>query len=74
MDSTAAFETGSGFEISGLYLLLAGVGCVAILLWAAWAAISAYRGWAKGNVKGDVFAGVAVRLLLLILIFIWLFV
>lgn len=74
MESAEAFTAGAGFDVDTVFLALAGVGCVAALLWASWASISAYRGWAKENVTGDVFAAASVRLVLLILVFIWLFV
>ncbi|MCE8005305.1 TIGR03758 family integrating conjugative element protein [Billgrantia ethanolica] len=74
MDSAEAFEAAAGFDTNTIFLVLAAAGCVAAILWAAWALISTYRGWAKGNVDGDVMSFAAVRLLLLILIFIWLFV
>lgn len=68
-----AFEAGSGMGDQELSWLIAGVGCVAILLCAGWILMSAYRGWAKGRVDGDVVATVAVKSVLLILLFFWLF-
>lgn len=74
MDSAEAFEVAAGFDTNTIFLVLAATGCVAAILWAAWALISTYRGWAKGNVDGEVLGSAAVRLLVLILVFIWLFV
>jgi integrating conjugative element protein (TIGR03758 family) len=68
-----AFESGSGITGSDLYWLIAGVGCAAILMAAGWILVSAYRGYVKGRVDGDLFSVVAWRALLLILLFFWLF-
>ncbi|WP_115855614.1 TIGR03758 family integrating conjugative element protein [Kushneria indalinina] len=68
-----AFKAGSGMEGSELSLLVAGAGCVAILLCAAWVLTSAYRGWAKGRVGGDTLSIVAIKVVLLIVLFFWVF-
>lgn len=68
-----AFQAGAGFGGDALYWVIAGVGCTAILLLAAWVLISAYRGFAKGRVDGDIFAIVSWKAVLLIVLFFWLF-
>lgn len=67
------FEAGAGIDGSDLYWLIAGVGCAAILLVAGWILLSAYRGYVKGRLDGDIFSVVGWRALLLILLFFWLF-
>ncbi|MCG7601779.1 TIGR03758 family integrating conjugative element protein [Halomonas sp. McH1-25] len=68
-----AFQAGAGIEGSELSWFIAGVGCSAILLVAGWILLSAYRGYVKGRVEGDIIATVSWRALLLILLFLWLF-
>lgn len=69
-----AFEAGSGFGGQELYWLIAGVGCASILIVAGWILLSAYRGYVKGRVEGDIFSVVGWKALLLILLFFWLFI
>ncbi|WP_110648776.1 TIGR03758 family integrating conjugative element protein [Salinicola peritrichatus] len=68
-----AFEAGSGMEAAPLNWMLAGLGCVAVLLCVSWILISAYRGYARGRVDGDIFGVVWWRALLLLVLFLWLF-
>lgn len=67
-----AFQAGSGMGEGELYLLIAGVGATAILILAAWILLSAYRGYARQRVDGDMFSVVSVKTLLLVLLFFWL--
>ncbi|QEA38637.1 DUF3262 family protein [Pistricoccus aurantiacus] len=67
-----AFQAGSGMGEGELYLLIAGVGLAGILIAAGWIFVSAYRGYARGRVDGDILAVVSVKALVLILLFFWL--
>ncbi|HET8790752.1 MAG TPA: TIGR03758 family integrating conjugative element protein [Modicisalibacter sp.] len=68
-----AFQAGAGFGGDALTLVIAGLGCTAVLLLGAWILISVYRGFARGRVDGDLFAIVSWRALLLIVLCFWLF-
>nr|WP_298411663.1 TIGR03758 family integrating conjugative element protein [uncultured Halomonas sp.] len=68
-----AFQAGSGMEGQAMSLLIAGVGCTMALLVAAWILLSAYRGYAKQRIDGDLFSTVGVKALLLVLLLFWLF-
>lgn len=67
-----AFEAGSGVTASELNWLIAGAGCAGVLLVIAWILLSAFRGFAKERIDGDLFATVALKALILVLIFFWL--
>jgi integrating conjugative element protein (TIGR03758 family) len=68
-----AFEAGAGMGGQELSWLIAGVGCSAALLLVIWILMSAYRGWVKGRIDGDVLSSVVLKSLLLVLLFFWLF-
>ena len=68
-----AFAAGAGFEAPPLGILIAGVGCTVVLLWACWSAISSYRGYAKGRVSGDDFGFAALRAVFLVVVMFWIF-
>ncbi|WP_193092062.1 TIGR03758 family integrating conjugative element protein [Halomonas colorata] len=67
------FEAAAGFDTSTIFLVLAGTGCVVAILWAMWAALSAYKGWAKERVDDNTFALACLRAVLLLIIFYWVF-
>lgn len=67
------FEAGAGFGGDGIYLLLAGTGCVVAILWAVWVALSAYKGWAKDRVDDSTFGYACLRVVFLLVIFYWVF-
>ncbi|WP_416139116.1 TIGR03758 family integrating conjugative element protein [Halomonas sp. HK25] len=68
-----AFAAGAGFEAPPLGILIAGLGCTVVLLWASWSAISSYRGYAKGRVSGDDFGFAALRAVFLVVVMFWIF-
>ncbi|WP_259037535.1 TIGR03758 family integrating conjugative element protein [Halomonas dongshanensis] len=53
--------------------LIAGVGCSVAILLIIWILMSAYRGWVKGRVDGDILSAVVIKSILLVLLFFWLF-
>ncbi|WP_249978024.1 TIGR03758 family integrating conjugative element protein [Vreelandella olivaria] len=67
------FEIAAGFDNSTVLFMLTGAGMVVALLWAMWAAISAYKGWAKGRVDDNNFTLACLRVVLLLVMFIWIF-
>jgi integrating conjugative element protein (TIGR03758 family) len=64
----AAFEAAAGDSVAGHANLWIGAVFVFLLLWAAWALVTAYRGWAAGNIPKSAFGGAFLRLLLIIVI------
>ncbi|OLO06718.1 integrating conjugative element protein [Salinicola sp. MH3R3-1] len=68
-----AFEAGAGLGGQELSWLIAGVGCSAAMLLVIWILMSAYRGWVRGRVDGDILSAVALKSLVLVLLFFWLF-
>lgn len=73
MSEASPFEIAAGFGDSTALFLLAGAGIVVALLWAMWAAISAYKGWAKERVDDHNFTLACLRVVLLLVMFIWIF-
>lgn len=67
-----AFEAGAGIGADALYWLIAGAGCAVMLLVVGWILLSAYRGFVKSRVDGDIFSVVGWKSLILILVFFWL--
>ncbi|WP_434986939.1 TIGR03758 family integrating conjugative element protein [Vreelandella zhaodongensis] len=68
------FQAGAGFDDNTIYLMLAGTGCVVAILWAMWAAISAYKGWVKGRVEDSAFGLACLKVVFLVIIFYWVFI
>ncbi|MDA3922341.1 MAG: TIGR03758 family integrating conjugative element protein [Salinisphaera sp.] len=73
MNPSAAFAGGSGLAMGSLATLVAGVGTTIVLLWAGWAWLSTWRGWAGGRVRGPVFQGAIIRIALLAVLMFWIF-
>jgi len=65
-----AAATGGLGELSASHLLI-GFAVVAALLWAAWAILTTWKGWACGNVSTGQLGGMTVRVLLLLLLLFW---
>ncbi|MCC5902704.1 MAG: TIGR03758 family integrating conjugative element protein [Halomonas sp.] len=72
-ESASAFQTAAGFDTSTIFVMLAGTGCVVAILWAMWAAMSAYKGWVKERVDDNNFVFACLRVVLLLIIFYWVF-
>lgn len=60
-----------GFAPSISSNLFLGVVITAALLWGVWTLITAYRGWANGNVSFGAFGGVFAKVMILIVILMW---
>ena len=45
----------------------------AVLLWAAWAYISTFRGWSSNRVLGTIAGGAVIRIALVVLLLSWVF-
>lgn len=71
---SGAFADAAGFSASEVAWLVAGVGCTAVLLWAAWALLSAWYGWTRTRVAGDQFQRGSVRIVLLAVVILWILV
>ncbi|MDN3525327.1 TIGR03758 family integrating conjugative element protein [Halomonas sabkhae] len=67
------FKNGAGFSASEVAVLIAGVGCVVVILWMAWAYLSTYRGWTKERIDDDVLVSGLMRALMIVLVCLWLF-
>ncbi|WP_319928288.1 TIGR03758 family integrating conjugative element protein [Xenorhabdus santafensis] len=51
-----AFEVASGhFDIHFLYLVCVGFFLATLFLWAAWAAVDVWNGWANEKVRNQIF-------------------
>lgn len=66
-----AFQAGSGFESLDVWMLIVGVGCVVVLIIAAWVLTSCYRGWAKNNLDGDEALHTAIKAILIVMVMFW---
>ncbi|WP_111748592.1 TIGR03758 family integrating conjugative element protein [Salinisphaera orenii] len=73
MSPSAAFAGGAGITVSAVAVLIASVATAIVLLWAGWAWLSTWRGWAAQRVRGGVFQMALVRILLIAVVFFWLF-
>ncbi|WP_111748816.1 TIGR03758 family integrating conjugative element protein [Salinisphaera orenii] len=73
MNASTAFTGGAGFSMTAVATLIAGVATAVVLLWAGWAWLSTWRGWAAKRVRGEVFQMALVRILLIAVVVFWLF-
>ncbi|HBD1844109.1 TPA: TIGR03758 family integrating conjugative element protein [Salmonella enterica] len=71
---STAFKAASGnIDVSILKLLFLGFLFAALFLWAAWALVDVYHGWANQNVRSAALGRFAVRVVVLLTISIWMF-
>lgn len=71
---SGAFADAAGISAANVALLAAGIGSTVVLLWAAWALLSAWYGWARTRVSSDQFQRAAVRIVLLCVVLLWILV
>jgi len=62
--------TGGLSELSANTLFI-GFALVAALIWAAWALLVCWKGWASGNVTAGQLGGMAIRVMLMITLLFW---
>lgn len=67
------FKAGAGATPNVVYLLIAGVGCSLIVIWAAWFSVSNFRGWAKGQYEDGDMAWNYIRAVMVIVVMFWIF-
>lgn len=70
----SAFADAAGFSAGQVALVAAGIGCVIVLLWAAWALLSSWYGWTRTTVKRDQFERAIVRIALVSVVILWILV
>ncbi|PHM35880.1 integrating conjugative element protein [Xenorhabdus mauleonii] len=69
-----AFEVASGhFDIYFLSLVCVGFFLATLFLWAAWAAVDVWNGWANEKVRNQALSQFALRTALLLVISVWMF-
>ncbi|HBR1529697.1 TPA: TIGR03758 family integrating conjugative element protein [Klebsiella quasipneumoniae subsp. quasipneumoniae] len=69
-----AFKTASGnIDISVLYLVSVGLLLCVLFLWAAWAAVDVWQGWANTKVRDAALARFVIRSVALLIVCIWMF-
>ncbi|ARB46981.1 TIGR03758 family integrating conjugative element protein [Alloalcanivorax xenomutans] len=73
MDPTSAFQVGSGSSLITVALLVAGLGCTVVLLWAGWALVSGFRGFASRRMPGVNYQNMTLRVFLIIVLMFWIF-
>lgn len=73
MDPASAFQVGAGQSWALFALVIAGLGCTAVLLWAAWAYISTFHGWSSHRVPGTIAGRAVIRIALVVLLLSWVF-
>lgn len=71
-EQLSAFQAGSSSKPADVSLLLLGLLCAALFLWAGWCLVSLYRGFSTGTLTLRQLGGVAARLFLLLLVSFWL--
>jgi integrating conjugative element protein (TIGR03758 family) len=60
-----AFRAGGGFAVHDSMLLLVGLALTLMLIFAAWAIGSGFRGWGKGQLSNEQFGMLAIKVLLI---------
>ncbi|MEQ2027658.1 TIGR03758 family integrating conjugative element protein [Xenorhabdus szentirmaii] len=69
-----AFEVASGhFDIGFLSLVCVGFFLATLFLWAAWAAVDVWNGWANEKVRNQTLSQFALRTALLLVVAVWMF-
>ncbi|WP_426576183.1 TIGR03758 family integrating conjugative element protein [Xenorhabdus stockiae] len=69
-----AFEAGSGhFDVTFLYLVCVGFFLATLFLWAAWAAVEVWNGWANEKVRNQTLSQFALRTTVLLVVAVWMF-
>ncbi|MDE9433484.1 TIGR03758 family integrating conjugative element protein [Xenorhabdus bovienii] len=69
-----AFTVASGnFDITFLYLVCVGFFLATLFLWAAWAAVDVWNGWANEKVRNQTISQFAMRTALLLVLAVWMF-
>jgi len=64
----SAFQAMGGFTPQQSTTLLIGLVLACALIFAAWALVTGYRGWASGQLSQGKFAGLAAKVLLIYLL------
>ncbi|CDL80072.1 TIGR03758 family integrating conjugative element protein [Xenorhabdus cabanillasii] len=69
-----AFTVASGhFDITFLYLVCVGFFLAILFLWAAWAAVDVWNGWANEKVRNQTISQFAMRTAILLVVAVWMF-
>ena len=71
MSPTEAFDNAAGSSTSEIAPVAAGLICAAILLWAGWALLSVYLGWARTRVDTPIAQRAVIRIVALTLVILW---
>lgn len=71
MSPSTAFSNAAGGSISAIAMVATGTICAAVLLWAGWAMLSMYMGWARERVEMPIFQRALVRVAALTLLILW---
>ncbi|CDH18879.1 conserved hypothetical protein [Xenorhabdus bovienii str. kraussei Quebec] len=68
------FTVASGhFDITFLYLVCVGFFLATLFLWAAWAAVDVWNGWANEKVRNQTISQFAMRTAILLVVSVWMF-
>ncbi|MBI6549787.1 TIGR03758 family integrating conjugative element protein [Xenorhabdus lircayensis] len=69
-----AFTGASGhFDITFLYLVCVGFFLATLFLWAAWAAVDVWNGWANEKIRNQTISQFAMRTAILPVVAVWMF-
>ena len=71
MSPSTAFDNAAGGSTSTIALIAVGVIATAVLLWAGWALLSVYLGWARTRVDTPIAQRAVVRIVALTLVILW---
>ena len=71
MNPATAFSNAANGDLPSIATLASGLVCVAVFLWAGWALLSVYLGWARGRVELAIFNRAIVRIMALALVILW---
>ncbi len=62
---------GTGFSVSTVGYLISGSLLMIVMLWGCWVLIATYRGFAEERVNGTAFGNISIKVIFLIVLFIW---
>lgn len=67
-EQNSAFQATGGFTSVSLSNLIVGCVLALLLVWGGWAVITAYKGWARGQVEKSALVALIGRFLLMYLV------
>jgi integrating conjugative element protein (TIGR03758 family) len=73
MTGAALFSSGAGFgfSVSTVGYFISGGLLMIVMLWGCWVLLATYRGFSEERVNAKTFSNISMKVILLIVLFIW---